>query len=155
MGLRGPKPKSAAQKKADGNRGKRKPKTDARSPAGAPQCPATLTGEARKEWDRITAEMKRVGTLANTDRAAIAEYCRAYVRRVAAFDVIEKEGATYEKRLGDFAQRPDVAIEARFAELCYKYLTAFGLTSQARANVRIEPPDDAKDDLKKFQEKRR
>jgi len=51
---------------------------------GKPHCPDHLTGEARKEWERIIDELDAMGVLVTADRGAVAMYCSAWARWVKA-----------------------------------------------------------------------
>ncbi|WP_293006857.1 phage terminase small subunit P27 family [Nitrosomonas sp.] len=47
-----------------------------------PNCPPHLVSEAKKEYKRITAELKVLGLISNIDRGAIAAYCSAWAEIV-------------------------------------------------------------------------
>ena len=69
----GPVPKPTALKLLDGNPGRRPIDLDEFRPATAiPSCPSHLVGEAKIEWDRISAELVRYGMISEVDRGAIA-----------------------------------------------------------------------------------
>jgi phage terminase small subunit len=77
--MRGRKPHPTLLKLVKGNPGHR-PLTDS-EPAPRkmlPEPPAELSGDARKEWDRVAPELYRMGLLTGLDRAALAAYCQVY-----------------------------------------------------------------------------
>ena len=39
----------------------------------APKCPAYITGESRKEWKRVTAELLSLRVLGEVDRSALEQ----------------------------------------------------------------------------------
>ena len=62
-----------------GNPGKRPLNEDEPKPEAAiSDCPPELSPSARKEWDRLSAELGALRMLTNLDRAALAAYCTAY-----------------------------------------------------------------------------
>ena len=53
----------------------------------APKCPSWLSTEARKEWNRLSPELERLGLLTGADMAMFASYCSA----VGKLEWAEKE----------------------------------------------------------------
>lgn len=49
-----------------------------------PGCPSHLLPEAKKEWRRISPELKRYGLISKLDRAALQSYCQSYAEMVFA-----------------------------------------------------------------------
>lgn len=49
-----------------------------------PGCPTHLLPDAKKEWKRITPELKRYGLVSMLDRAALQAYCQSYAEMVFA-----------------------------------------------------------------------
>src|SRR4249920_972250 len=47
-------------------------------PAGAPEVPAELTGEALAEWHRMVARLQVQETLSRVDDALLASYCHLH-----------------------------------------------------------------------------
>src|SRR6476659_9842960 len=57
-----------------------------------PRCPAHLSGEAKREWKRISLDLVGYGLLTRIDRAALALYCEAWGRWVEAEDSLKRYG---------------------------------------------------------------
>src|SRR5919108_3560121 len=115
MGRRGPAPTPTALKLLLGNPGKRPlPKGDPRPTPGVPPCPSWLEGEARKEWRRITPELRALGLLTAVDRAALAAYCQSYARWRQAEEVLSRRGLVVElAKLGKAGEAVVYAVPAR------------------------------------------
>lgn len=78
MGDRGPARKPVALIKRAGNPGHHNIASlnDSPSPKiDLPDCPYDLSGTARKEWERITAELYDNGLISNIDVQLIKDYC--------------------------------------------------------------------------------
>ncbi len=96
MGSRGPKPMPNNVRILTGNRGKRSVTNNAGMIAPdieAPDCPAHLSAEAKKEWKRITPELLKMRVLTQIDRAALESYCENYsfwVRICLAITALQK-----------------------------------------------------------------
>lgn len=154
MGARGPRPEPVALKVLKGNPSKRPLNLDAPSPdPGIPTCPSFLTGEAKREWRRITKELLAVGLLTLADRTALAAYCQAYARWREAEEIINREGMTYEytNKNGstNITARPEVAISRENLVLVRQFCQEFGLTPSARAKMRV-PKAAEKDPFDEF-----
>jgi P27 family predicted phage terminase small subunit len=88
-----------------------------------PDCPGFLTGEARKEWQRITPQLLKRGFNPVLDEAAIKIYCIAWGQHVEA----ESEIA----RLGRPGNKPEISRLKKisrqgFSQAC-KFLSEFGM----------------------------
>lgn len=111
MGQRGPKPLPSNVHYLKGNPSKK--------PAGQlmdslqpeidiPGCPPHLFQEAKKEWKRITPELKRYGLISKLDRSALALYCQSWAMLVYAEQQL--------KRAMQIAERKKDEVEARGEE---------------------------------------
>ena len=133
MGARGPLPKLKTRR-----RSKRSVAGIVR--AGRPVMPASLKGEARKEWQRVVPVLAQMGILATVDRAALIRYCHAWAEWLDIDAAIANSGRLLRGRDGTpvrnplWAQRRDVAatLDVLSAQL--------GLTPMARLrhNIRHE-----------------
>ena len=143
--MRGRKPVPTALKKLRGNPGKR-PLNDAepKPDVVVPECPDHLSEAARKEWFRITAELKALELITLIDRAALAAYCDAYALWENATIALNRIANTKPKDVGE--QR------LLYAEECMAYgkrkqglkemkafLVEFGMTPAARSRIRMAP----------------
>lgn len=136
---------STALKLTTGNAGKRSLNFDQIfAPESAiPECPPHLTGEARKEWDRVTAELHEYKMIAVVDKGNLAMLCTSWARYVEAEKMIAKEARRKGATSGLFVltpngypvQSPWVAISARAIEQYRSIAADFGLSPAARARV--------------------
>lgn len=150
--MRGRKNTPTALKQLKGNPGKRalndqEPKPD----VAIPECPAHLTGEARKEWNRITRELCELGILANIDRAALATYCMAWLDFVYASKMVDEEGEVItSKRLnkdgvevpGGKYLNPWVGIKTSAMDRVVRIAAEFGMTPASRTRIKVETPSE-------------
>ncbi|KAF1084849.1 Phage terminase, small subunit [Sporotomaculum syntrophicum] len=146
MGARGPAPKPTHLKVLEGNPGRRPlNKNEPKPKPVAPKCPAWLDKEAKHEWKRVAPELEKLGLLTIVDGTALAAYCQAYSRWVAAEKVLTTEGMTYETETGYIRQRPEVGIVQKYLNLIKLYCAEFGLTPSARSRMTL-PGEDKDDD---------
>src|SRR5262245_3472717 len=57
-----------------------------------PACPSHLDRTAKREWRRITPELKKLGLLSHLDRAALAAYCQCWAEWVSAEQHLQVDG---------------------------------------------------------------
>ena len=152
--MKGRKPKPLALKLIDGNPGKRPLNLDIPSPVpGIPSCPSFLSGEAKREWRRISKELESVGLLTLVDRAALAGYCQAYARWRAAEELVAQEGLVYEytNKNGstNIVEHPAVKIARESMMLLKAFCAEFGLTPSSRTRINLPRPKE-KDPFDEF-----
>ena len=152
--VKGRKPKPLALKLLDGNPGKKPLNLDIPSPdPGIPSCPSFLSGEAKREWRRISKELEIVGLLTLVDRAALAGYCQTYARWRAAEEIIAQEGLVYEytNKNGstNIVEHPAVKIARESMMLLKAFCAEFGLTPSARSRINL-PKAPEKDPFDEF-----
>lgn len=147
MGRRGPAPKPTELKRLEGNPGKRALNTrEVQFTAKAPTCPKHLTGEARKEWRRVSKELLAKNLLQVVDRAALAAYCQNWARWVEAeekmaqpdFHLIGCTDKGYEY------VSPWFTVANQSLKQMRAFLAEFGLTPASR--TRIQAPEQAEHD---------
>ena len=104
-----------------------------------PDAPTHLSPEAREEWDRVAGELYDLGVLSAVDRAALAAYCQAYGRWVAAERELRREDGSMNlisvTSNGNVIQNPLVGIANKSLELMHKSLTEFGMSPISRTRV--------------------
>jgi P27 family predicted phage terminase small subunit len=134
---------SAAFKVHTGNPGKRpiQIETSFAPLAIVPRCPPHLSGEARREWKRITAELHLYKMIAKCDLGELAMLCTLWARYVEAEEMIAKaakgggSGLFVKTPNGFPIQSPWLAV-SNSAIAGYKALAAdFGLSPFARTKV--------------------
>jgi len=138
MAQPGTKPKPMALKLLEGienedrlNRNEPKP--------GDPslECPAYLTNEAIKIWNKYALVLKKLRVFKQTDEFSFATYCQEAGRYIELQEIITKKGYTTTNiRNGDKAI-PEMAM----ARECLKNVRAlsveFGLTPSSRSKISV------------------
>lgn len=113
-----------------------------------PDAPPHLSPEAREEWERVAGELYDLGVLSRIDRAALAAYCQAYGRWVAAERGLRREDGSMNliavTSNGNVIQNPLVGIANKSLELMHKYLTEFGMSPSSRTRVGTRKKTDEK-----------
>lgn len=141
---RGRPPKPTELKKLEGNPGKRPlNKREAKPDDTMPHCPDHLSEEAKREWKRMAARLRKVGLLTYVDRAALAMYCQAWGRWVKAEEELAKEdgGEVVTTDKGNLVQSPWLAIANRSMKQVQSLAAEFGMTPSARSRVKTTPQE--------------
>lgn len=139
--MRGRRPKPTRLKLLTGNPGRRPLNEHEPQPEVAiPECPPELSPVAKREWDRLAAELVQLKLLTNLDRAALAAYCGAYALWAEATEQIQKYGTMVKSPTGYPIQSPYVSIANRQAEIMMRVASEFGFTPASRG--RISTPDE-------------
>lgn len=140
---RGRKPKPTEQKKLEGNPGKRalnnqEPKPD----VVIPECPPHLEGEAKKEYERITAELVKLKIISEADRAALVGYCQAWGDYVEATKILKKEKAVLHAENGNTYINPWKNIQTSAMDRMVRFSAEFGMTPSSRSRIKVETPTE-------------
>lgn len=101
-----------------------------------PKCPKSITGEAKKEWTRITKELHSIGVITQVDRAALEQYVAIWAEWLACKELVEEEGRILASESGQY-EHPANRMVCRYADQIHKYLVQFGLTPAARTRVNV------------------
>ena len=126
--------------------------------AKLPDRPRWLTGEARKEWERLGPLLAEKGLLTEWDRALFCTYClewKAYVticRKLRPLD-----DYTMVTTNGNHVQHPLVGVKNRVFQNLVRIATEFGLSPSSRSKLSVEPVSTEDDPQEKLlrQEKQR
>ena len=140
-GKRGPKRKSAAASRRQGNPGKRR-RSPAKPgpPAGTPDCPDWLPKDARAEWERVVPALSKIGLLSEVDQAALASYCLAVANLRSATEALAASGSTtFTTDKGYVGKHPAVTVQREAMQTVLKFAQEFGLTPAARDRLDIKP----------------
>lgn len=124
---------------------------------GRPELPGHLDAVAAAEWERVVPRLEASGVLTRADGPALAIYCAAYSRWIAARQLIEQMGLvidTTDKPKGCIKANPAVAIAEAAEATMARVLGSFGLTPADRSRVRAARPESAESPLAKFQIKK-
>jgi P27 family predicted phage terminase small subunit len=150
MGLRGPKEKPRELKAIEGNRGRRPLNLDGivRPDVEVPDIPKHLGKEARKEWKRISEELKRYNIISKLDRTMLGMLCQA-VERLVMFETalmkrVQKAIAEGKDPSEAYMFRTPQGYETHCVEyqmlnkereMIMRFLGEFGLSPAMRARV--------------------
>ncbi len=157
MAIRGPKTKPTQLKVLAGTARKHRLNADEPRPDPArPDVPDHLTAAARQEWDRVIADTVSLGIMTKLDRGALAAYCQAYGRWVAAETALARmaqkdlvtEGLILRTRAGNLIQNPLVGAANKAMADMVRYAAEFGLIPSAR--TRVAAPDAGDDPFARF-----
>ncbi len=141
--MRGRRPKPTRMKILAGNPGKRPLNANEPRPEVAtPDCPVELGPVARREWDRMVAELARLRILTHLDRAALAAYCGAYAMWAEATEAIQKYGSMVKSPSGYPVQSPYVSIANRQTEIMMRIASEFGFTPASRSRISTPSADE-------------
>ena len=160
MGQRGPKPTPSNIHYLNGNPSKKPAHQlmDSLQPEiDIPSCPAHLWPEAKKEWKRITVELKRYGLISKLDRAALAMYVQTWAELVYAERMMSRnmkiaaakmaaaeekgeeyrggDGMTEMTTNGNIIYSPYWVIANKARNQVDKFLQNFGMSPSARSRV--------------------
>jgi phage terminase small subunit len=125
-------------------------------PSGRPDKPATLSGEAGIEWDRMVARLELMQTLTAVDDGALYQYCllfgetetlRTEAARLATLgkalrrELKKLEGAELVELVGKIVAleqlRARTLQQLRQGHMAIRqYLVEFGMTPSARTRVK-------------------
>jgi P27 family predicted phage terminase small subunit len=150
MGERGPAPKPTALRELEGNPGHRPINRSEPKPEPGATCPDWLSDDAKAEWARVAPELEGLGLLTKVDMAALAAYCVAYGRWMAAEKQIAIEGHTFVTAAGYVAQHPAVGIANKAMEQIHKFSKEFGLTPSARGRMSVPGKEEQSDPMAKL-----
>lgn len=167
--MRGRKPKPTKIHELNGNPSrinfKRDRAGEPKPRSAAPKCPSHLDAEAKTEWRRMVKELEAIGLLTLLDRAALAAYCQAWSRWVAAEANVQKFGPVLSQVVPavfyrDGSQKsaeetklyanPYVRIANTALAQMRAFLVEFGMTPSSRTRLSVSKPDTEKDALSTF-----
>jgi P27 family predicted phage terminase small subunit len=141
MAMRGRKPKPTALKLVQGNPGRRPlNENEPAPPSTLPTCPAHLSDEAKKEWERLARVLNEMGVLTEVDRAVMAAYCQAYGRWVEAETKLRETPLLLKTPAGYVQQSPWLSISHKQIEIMAKLMPELGLTPSSRSRLVAQAP---------------
>lgn len=153
MSGRGRKPKPTAQKKLEGNPGRRpintnEPKFDQATRPVAP--PRVLSMDGKREWRKMHALLRKAGLLTKVDESALAQYCQAYGTWCEAMRQVNRKGLVCFTPNGSLQVSPWFSIARASSEQCRKFMLEFGLTPSSRSRIVVQNDDDDRPDKPGF-----
>jgi P27 family predicted phage terminase small subunit len=109
-----------------------------------PNCPAHLIPEAKKEYKRITAELKVLGLISKIDRAAICGYCSSWAEVVyCETKITEKNNSDPKGQAGFIGVTPNgyeqmsvwVQVRNRAYDRMMRFAAEFGMSPSSRSKA--------------------
>ena len=113
----------------------------------APDCPAYLIGDARKEWHRLSVELGGIRVLSTVDRLALEQCCQTYGYWRDCCRVLKREGLFLTSPICDRAgnqigeqtiENPAANAARKYSDQIQRLLAQFGLTPAARTRLTVE-----------------
>lgn len=136
-------PKPTALKELAGNPGKRPLNHNEPKPQViALECPEWITGEGRKEYDRLAALLVSLRVLTEADAAGLAAYVYEYDAWIRAERLVRKEGSVLVSEKGGKYMNPRVGIANMHFKNMVKLMQEFGLTPASRSRIEAQPEDE-------------
>jgi P27 family predicted phage terminase small subunit len=140
------KPKPTAQRRLEGNPGKRAYNHHEPSPppmADDGAIPVELDDNpiALSEWRRLVPLLRRARQISEADRAALLALCVEWSRYRAANAEITAHGLVLENPNGFLVSNPAVRIIGQALNGCCRLWAELGLTPSSRSKVKeVSPP---------------
>lgn len=114
-------------------------------PAGAPDCPEHIVGEAKIHWDYMVGTLEEAKLLTKLDQGTLAHLCLYYAKAKMAQEII----ASDPYGLGEFQKTPNGYLQLSpasvifktYSQLYNKLADKFLANPSVRQKVKIENPD--------------
>ena len=109
-----------------------------------------LNADAKKEWNRITEELKKIELVGNLDYANLACYCNAYANYIKVTRQLKKEPYCIERetRTGVIVvKNPLVDIQTNYAAEMRKFARLCGMTIDSRLKAAVKKVDEKEEKL--------
>jgi P27 family predicted phage terminase small subunit len=157
--MKGPRPKPTHLRLVLGNPSRRPLNADEPQPAPKlPKPPAELGVDAKREWQRMSAELHILGLLTGLDHATLAAYCQCYGRWLVAERALARQAKNdpimqallVRTKKGNVIQNPLVGTANKAMSDMVRYAAEFGMTPSARSRIKAESPRSADPSSKYF-----
>ena len=109
-----------------------------------------LNADAKKEWKRVTEELKKIELIGNLDYANLACYCNAYANYIKVTRQLKKESYCIERetRTGVIViKNPLVDIQTNYAAEMRKFAGLCGMTIDSRLKAAVRKVDKKEEKL--------
>ena len=100
--------------------------------------PKWIDKTAKKEFERLVIELKKIDFIGNIDLNNLACYCQAFSNYLKATKQLNKEELTVEKHTREgivIAENPLINIQKKYAEEMRKFGSLCGLSVDARLKI--------------------
>ena len=109
-----------------------------------------LNADAKKEWKRVTEELRKIELIGNLDYANLACYCNAYANYIKVTRQLKKESYCIERetRTGVIVvKNPLVDIQTNYAAEMRKFAGLCGMTIDSRLKAAVRKVDKKEEKL--------
>ena len=106
-----------------------------RQPGRLPHAPSYLDDNGKAEWRRTGKLLLQAGLMDELDTTALATYCQAYSRWLAAEEQIKKDGMIVVATNGFPVQSPYLSIANKAIQQMAKIMSEFGMTPASRSRL--------------------
>ena len=113
-----------------------------RQPGRLPHAPSYLDDNGKAEWRRTGKLLLQAGLMDELDTTALATYCQAYSRWLAAEEQIKENGMIVAAKNGFPVQSPYLAISNKAAQQMAKFMSEFGMTPASRSRLPAKVKED-------------
>lgn len=138
MARRGRPRKPTANLKLTGNyRGDRRHADEPTPDVRIPERPKFLTGEGKKEWERIAPLLADKKCLTDWDRAMLTAYCKEWADYVYLSRKVKPKDYLVQTINGNLIQNPLIAVRNRALKNCKEIAAEFGLSPSSRTRLSI------------------
>ena len=146
--MKGRRPKSAAQHKADGTYHATKHRDRLTFPIldSIPKPPVYFNKEQAAKWNQICAMLQRDGMMSDTYLELLERYCNCWQTWSKARQEVDKMGITFIGKGGAAYKNPAVLVEKEMLALMVRILEQFGYTPRAAMSMKTTGQEKQDDD---------
>jgi len=132
--VRGRRPKPAAQRRREGNPGKR-PIHDGLIADGEPEKPEFSNPYAEEEWERVVPLLVSQGIAGRAHTASLMAMCIHWGIAEDARLTYESEGLVEEGSMGQMVEHPLISTYMKAIAAYLRIAVEFGLTASAATRI--------------------
>ena len=148
--IRGRKPVPMALRILRGNPGHRRLPVQLTQPVAGADAPSWLSAEARREWDRLEPELRRLGVITILDCGVLAAYAEALSAFAWSTREIQKHGRIARAANGTKFTHPLFSIQVQAMRKIREFSAELGLSPVSRAAIAMPGAGDEGDDNQRF-----
>ena len=141
MGKRGPRKTPTVLKILKGNPGNEDletlRKTEPKSPASGIDPPPDLEGVALQKWNDSVPMLSTMRVWGESERETWSRYCRLHALWHECYEIVKRQGQTYEKPSGVIASRPETSLLIQYGTQLIRLECEFGLTPASRSGATV------------------
>jgi P27 family predicted phage terminase small subunit len=112
-----------------------------KSPAAGINPPDDLTGIALEKWRESVPMLATMRVWGESERETWARYCRIHALWHECYEIVKRQGQTYEKPSGMIAARPETSLLLQYGAQLIRLECEFGLTPSSRSGAATRAAD--------------